>query len=119
MNGRGGTPSASDHPASVAVTATALFTPLPLSSAGHLAGFGRRAPLRVRPHGGKAMTDCTLQVGDEVLLHEGTRLTLLAVEGDTVCLGITAPAGAQVVGPEAPATPAVRRAGLSARPGSN
>jgi hypothetical protein len=62
------------------------------------------------------MHDHTLQVGDELQLGGDTRLTVLAVEGDTVWLGITAPEGAWVVAPdrEAPLRPA-----LTALPRSN
>jgi hypothetical protein len=76
-------------------------------------------PLRVRPHGGTVMNDHTLQVGDELLLGGDTRVTVLAVEGDTVWLGITAPEGAWVVAPEAPGREALRGAALTAQPGSN
>jgi hypothetical protein len=37
------------------------------------------------------MPDYTLQVGDELVLGDDTRLTVLAVERDGVVLGITAP----------------------------
>jgi Global regulator protein family len=62
------------------------------------------------------MNDHTLQVGDGLLLGGDTRLTVLAVEGDTVWLGITAPEGAWVVAPDGEAP---RRAALTALPGSD
>ena len=62
------------------------------------------------------MNHYTLEVGDELQLGGDTRLTVLAVEGDTVWLGIPAPEGARVIAPDGDA---LRRAALTAPPGSN
>jgi Global regulator protein family len=62
------------------------------------------------------MNDQTLQAGDELQLGRDTRLTVLAVEDDTVWLGITAPEGAWVGAPDGDA---LRRAALTALPGSD
>jgi sRNA-binding carbon storage regulator CsrA len=65
------------------------------------------------------MADHTLQVGDALLLGGDTRLTVLGVEGDTARLGITAPAGDRVVGPEAPEAALLWRAGPTSLPGDH
>jgi hypothetical protein len=59
------------------------------------------------------MADHTLQVGDALLLGGDTRLTVLAVEGDTIRLGITFTDGARGVAPKAP------EAGVRGRSGPN
>jgi hypothetical protein len=48
------------------------------------------------------MSHATLQVGEELLLDGAIRVTVLAVEGDTVVLGITGHGDARPVPPEAP-----------------
>jgi hypothetical protein len=60
----------------------------------------------------------TLQAGDSVLLDGRVRLTVLAVEGNTVLLQITEGASVQVVALEAPSL-APRRCGLAASPSEN
>ena len=48
------------------------------------------------------MQNYTLQAGDEVVLDGDTRLTVLAIEGEDVLLGICAPATARVLAPDVP-----------------
>jgi hypothetical protein len=62
------------------------------------------------------MPICTLEVGEELVLEGGVRVTVLAVEGDTVLLGITGHGGARAVAPEAPEGPTRARGVLSASP---
>jgi sRNA-binding carbon storage regulator CsrA len=60
-----------------------------------------------------------LQAGDEVLLDEGVRVRVLAVEGDTVLLGVILPEPAQIVGVEALEGRWPLRAALTAAPSVN
>jgi hypothetical protein len=61
----------------------------------------------------------TLQVGDEVVLDGDTRLTVLAVEGEDVLLGISAPAMAWVPAPDVPEPRTLRWAARNTPPGNN
>jgi hypothetical protein len=61
----------------------------------------------------------TLQVGEELLLDGGVRVTVLAVEGDTVLLGITGHGDARAVGSEAPAGRTPAWGVLAASPSAN
>jgi hypothetical protein len=65
------------------------------------------------------VTDQLLQAGEELLLDGGVRLIVLAVEGDAVLLGVELPEGGWVVAPQAPDARVLRRAALTAAPGSN
>jgi hypothetical protein len=60
-----------------------------------------------------------LQTGEEVVLEGNVRLTVLAVEGDTVWLGITAPAGDGVVVIGFPERPTLREPVQVASPSLN
>ena len=47
------------------------------------------------------MQEHVLEVGEELVIEGGIRLTLLAVEADEVFLGVTAPEPSDGAGPEA------------------
>src|SRR5262249_51707927 len=50
-------------------------------------------------HGGTSMREYTLGVGDELVIEDDIRLTLLAVEAGEVLLAITAPEPSDAAGP--------------------
>src|SRR5262245_24114444 len=53
------------------------------------------------PHGGTPMQEQVLEVGEELVIEGGIRLTLLAVEAGAVLLGVTAPEPSDGAGPQA------------------
>jgi sRNA-binding carbon storage regulator CsrA len=61
----------------------------------------------------------TLQAGDEVVLDGDTRLTVLAIEGEDVLLGVSAPATARVLAPDVPELQALCWAARNTAPGNN
>jgi hypothetical protein len=61
----------------------------------------------------------TLQAGDEVVLDGGTRLTVLAVGGEDVLLGVSAPATARVPAPDVPEPQTLCWAAHNTAPGNN
>jgi preprotein translocase subunit YajC len=61
----------------------------------------------------------TLEAGDEVLLDGGARVTVLAVEGDTVVLELVVGATTRVVALDAPEQQSACRAALSVSPSQN
>ena len=65
------------------------------------------------------MQDYTLQAGDEVVLDGDIRLTILAVEGEDVFLGITGPAPARVRAPDVPEPQTLCWAARNTPPGNN
>ena len=61
----------------------------------------------------------TLQAGDEVVLDGDTRITVLAVEGEDVLRGVSAPAPARVLAPDAVELQTLCWAARNAAPGNN
>jgi sRNA-binding carbon storage regulator CsrA len=61
----------------------------------------------------------TLQMGDEVVLDGDTRLTVLAVRGEDVLLGVSAPVTARVLAPDVPEPQTLRWAVRNTPPGNN
>ena len=61
----------------------------------------------------------TLQAGDEVVLDGDTRITVLAIEGEDVFLGVTGPAPARVPAPGVPEPQALCWAARNTPPGYN
>ena len=64
------------------------------------------------------MQEHELQVGQELVIGGGIRLTLLAVEAGAVLLGVTAPEPGDVAGPQAGHRPSPGTQGRSAPPTS-
>jgi hypothetical protein len=64
------------------------------------------------------MQEHALEVGEELVVEGGVRLTLLAVEAGEVLLGITAPEPSDGAGPEAGYRPSSSTQGRSAPPTS-
>ena len=64
------------------------------------------------------MQEHVLEVGQELVIEGGIRLTLLAVEAGEVLLGVTAPEPGDVAGPEAGDRPSSGTRGRSAPPTS-
>src|SRR5262249_41864533 len=62
-------------------------------------------------HGGTAMQEQALRVGEELVIEGSFRLTLLAVEAGEVLLGLTAPEPSDVAGPEDGSRPSSRAQG--------
>jgi hypothetical protein len=61
----------------------------------------------------------TLQVGDEVVLDGDTRITVLAVGGEDVLLGVSAAAPARVLAPDVPEPHTPCWAARNTAPGDN
>ena len=64
------------------------------------------------------MQEHVLEVGQELVIEGGIRLTLLAVEAGDVLLAITAPEPSDVAGPQAGSRPSSSTQGRSAPPTS-
>jgi hypothetical protein len=65
------------------------------------------------------MSVYTLQAGDEVVLDGDIRLTVLAVGEEEVLLGVSAPAMAWVLAPDAPEPQTLCWAARNTLPGNN
>jgi sRNA-binding carbon storage regulator CsrA len=61
----------------------------------------------------------TLQAGDQVVLDGDIRITVLAVEGEDVLLGVSAPAPARVLAPDVPELQTLCWAARNTPPGNN